>query len=220
MQGGEMANQGRFKSLFLLIMIGMSCGHSAVIKLPPPLKTGVELEHCISARRSVRDFTSQLLTQEELSTILWACQGITDESRGFRAAPSAGATYPLEVYLVLPDGLFNYQPDRHELIKLKDEDLRRKLARAALAQGFIAQAPVDIVIAAVPERTTRRYGERGLRYIWLEMGHAAQNIHLQAVALKLGSVPVGAFNDEKVKEILGLSEEMIVGYIIPVGHPR
>lgn len=211
------------KKLFetgLIVMTAACAGRGEVIELPPPLKTGAGLEECIERRRSIRSFSDKPLTREELSTLLWACQGITDERRGFRAAPSAGATYPLEVYLVMEEGVFNYRPEHHQLIEVKEGDLRRGLARAALGQGFIAQAPVNFVLAAVPERTTHRYGERGLRYIWIEMGHAAQNIHLQAVALKLGSVPVGAFRDEEVKRLLEMSEELIVGYIIPVGHPK
>lgn len=214
-----MGIKGFFKA-GLIMVIGACAGEGDLIELPPPLKTGEGLEECIERRRSIRSFGDKPLTWEEVSTLLWACQGITDRSRGFRAAPSAGATYPLEVYLVTAEGVFNYRPREHRLTRVKEGDLRRELARAALGQGFVAQAPANFVLAAVPERTTYRYGERGVRYIWIEMGHAAQNLHLQAVALKLGSVPVGAFRDEEVRRLLGLPEGVLVGYIIPVGHPK
>jgi SagB-type dehydrogenase family enzyme len=191
-----------------------------MIPLPPPVKTKKSLEECIEKRRSVRSFGAEDLTWEEISTLCWACQGITDSRTGHRAAPSAGATYPLEVYLVKKDGLFRYEPNGHALIKIVAGDLRKSLSQAALGQEAIAEAPVDFVITAIPKRTTQRYGERGMRYIYMEMGHCAQNLHLEAVALGLGSVPIGAFADEAVVKLLSLAQEEIPGYIIPVGNPR
>jgi len=140
--------------------------------------------------------------------------------RGFRAAPSAGATYPIEIRAVTPDGIFRYVPEGHKLIQEKTGDLRRELSQAALSQSFIAEAPCNFVISAVYERTTMRYGERGIRYVHIEVGHAAENIHLQAVALGLGSVPIGAFYDEKVTAVLDLPDNEVPLYIIPVGYPR
>lgn len=189
------------------------------IHLPAPrLKGKMSLEEAILARRSKRSYSSKELSLEQLGQLVWSAQGITDKFRGFRAAPSAGALYPLEIYVVKSDGLFHYRPRDHSLIRLSQEDLRQKLARAALWQGFIGQAPVSIVITAVYERVTSKYGERGLRYVDIEVGHAAQNIHLQAVALGLGSVPIGAFDGKAVQDLLSLPNDHKALYIIPIGY--
>ncbi len=196
----------------------------STVKLPEPrLKGTVSLEETLLKRRSVRDYADVALTLEEVSQLLWAGQGITD-TRGGRTAPSAGATYPLEVYLVsgnvqsLAAGIYKYNPKKHELIKVSDGDVRAKLADAALVQTFVAAASIDIVIAAVYERTTWRYGDRGIRYVHIEVGHAAQNICLEAVALGLATVPVGAFHDDRVKSVLGLPANEVPIYILPVGR--
>lgn len=189
------------------------------IDLPQPrLKGKMSLEEAIKLRRSKRSYSPKELSLEQIGQLVWSAQGITDKVRGFRAAPSAGALYPLEIYVVRSDGLFHYGPGDHSLVRLSHEDLRQKLARAALWQGFIGQAPVNIVITGVYERVTSKYGERGLRYVDIEVGHAAQNIHLQAVALGLGSVPVGAFNDKAVKDVLSLPGDHKPLYIIPIGY--
>lgn len=192
------------------------------IDLPEPsLKGEVSVEETIEGRRSVRSFSPGALTLEEISQLLWAAQGVTEERRGFRAAPSAGATYPLELYLVTEDGIHSYAPDGHILEPVKSGDMRSSLAGAALGQRFVAEAQASIVITAVYARTAGRYGaERGRRYVHIEAGHAAQNIHLQAVALGLGSVPVGAFRDAEVSGALSLPEGHEPLYIIPVGRPR
>jgi len=196
-----------------------SGGDSTVKILPKPRTKGtISVEEAIAQRRSVRSYSSQRLTDEELSQLLWAAQGITDQKRALRAAPSAGATYPLEIYAVTPDGVFHYDPIKHSLETVKSGDVRAELATAAYGQSFIANASATIVFAAVPERTTRRYGRRGMMYIHMEAGHAAQNIHLQAVALRMGSVPVGAFDDEAVSRIAGLPDNQIPLYLIPVGR--
>ena len=197
---------------------------SITIALPEPrYDSDISVEETLLQRRSVRDYTDEALTLLELAQLLWATQGITDP-RGFRTAPSAGATYPLEVYTVIGDvegivnGIYRYKPHQHELIKVVDGEQREALAQAALDQQFIAQAPVDLVITAVYERTTGRYGERGIRYVHMEAGHAAQNVYLQAVALNLGTVVVGAFYDNQVTEILKLADNEVPLYIIPVGR--
>jgi SagB-type dehydrogenase family enzyme len=138
---------------------------------------------------------------------------------GFRAAPSAGATYPLEIFIAKSDGLFRYIPKSHSLKKEISQDLRIDIAKAALNQMFIADAGLVIVLTAVPDRTTWRYGERGIRYINNEIGHCAQNIHLEVVALGLGSVPIGAFDDGKLKKVMQLEDEEPL-YIVPVGFPE
>lgn len=186
------------------------------IKLPLPFNKGpLSLEETLLLRRSKREFTDRKLSLKQISQLLWAAQGITDK-REFRTAPSAGATYPLEIYLVKEDGIFHYIAGEHKLKKIKSGDYRKKLAHAALGQPWVEKAPVNFIITAVFSRTTKRYGERGIRYVYIEAGHSAQNILLQAVSLGLGAVPVGAFSDEKVKKILDISLDVI--YIIPVGY--
>jgi SagB-type dehydrogenase family enzyme len=194
--------------------------------LPEPrFESQVSLEETLLGRRSVREYLSLPLSLEDISQLLWAAQGITSDWGG-RTAPSAGALYPLEVYLVVGDvdglesGVYKYQPQEHALIRVGDSDVRSELASAALEQSFIAQGAVDIVIAAVYERTTRKYGDRGVRYVHMEAGHAAQNIYLEAVALDLGTVTVGAFSDEQVKDVLGMPESEVSLYIMPVGRKR
>lgn len=205
-------------TLFFLFSVSLSGRESQIISLPSPSKKGIfSLEETLSLRRSKREFSNKNLTISQISQLLWAAQGITDK-RGFRTAPSAGATYPLEIYLLNREGIFQYLVKVHKLKKIKEGDYRKQLCFASLGQRWVEEAPVSFIIAADFKRTTGRYGERGIRYVYLEAGHAAQNLLLQAVSLGLGAVPVGAFNDEKVKEILETSLEII--YIIPVGYPR
>jgi len=193
------------------------------IRLPEPRYSGDKsVEGAILNRRSVRDYRNEFLSLEEISQLLWSAQGITD-GRSKRAAPSAGALYPLEIYVVvglvegLNPGVYHYQPEENSLVNTLSGDLRKELAQAALNQAWVENAPVDVVITAVYGRTTRKYGERGIRYVWLEAGHAAQNICLQVESLGLGTVTVGAFDDSRVKEILNLTDEEPL-YIMPVGR--
>lgn len=189
-----------------------------MVELPVPEYTNKSLEECILSRRSIRQFQDKEIPLHAISLLVWAAQGITAK-KGFRAAPSAGATYPLEMFLAKSDGLFRYIPQRHALKKEKTGDLRSEIAKSALNQMFVADAGVVFIIAGVFERTTWRYGERGARYVHNEVGHCAQNIHLQAVALGLGSVPIGAFNDDELKQLLELGDEEPL-YIVPVGYPK
>ena len=192
-----------------------------LIQLPKPLNKGnISLEEAIFKRRSQRSFEQKDLSLQQISQLLWAGQGITAE-KGFyslRAAPSAGALYPIEIYLLAKNGMFRYLPDGHKLESLGEQDLRGALADSSSGQVAISQAQVNIVICAVYSRVTSKYGQRGIRYAHIEVGHIAQNIHLQAVALGLGSVPIGAFNDEEVKKILSLPINHEPLYIIPVGY--
>ncbi len=204
---------------YYIILLAIITKGGEMLDLPEPQFTNVSLEQCIQKRRSIRNFQNQELTLQQVSNLLWSAQGITDSIREFRATPSAGATYPLEIFVAKKDGLFRYIPDGHRLKKEQDADLRKEIARAALNQMFIADAGIVIVITAVFQRTAWRYGERAYRYINNEVGHCAQNIHLEAVALGLGSVPIGAFDDVKIKKLLKLTEEEPL-YIIPVGVPR
>ncbi len=190
------------------------------IALPMARLTGeTSLEEVIAHRRSVREFTDQPLSQEQISQMLWAAQGITDP-RGLRASPSAGALYPLELYLALVDGAYHYVPERHSLQVVSEENLRPKLWEAGLSQGALQEAPAVFVVAAVYQRTEAKYGERAERYVRLEAGHAAQNILLQAVALQLGAVPIGAFYDDQVQAALAMPLDHQPLYLIAVGHPE
>jgi SagB-type dehydrogenase family enzyme len=208
---------------------GLGCGQptaartgvgGTAVPLPPPSTDGeMSLEQTLAKRRSIRQFQRQDLSLEQIGQLAWAAQGITKPDTGFRTAPSAGATYPLELYLLTKDGVFRYVPKGHKLARVSADDKRAALAQAAYGQESISGAPLDFVITGVFARTSSRYGDRAERYVVLEAGHAAQNIHLQAVALGLGSVPVGAYTDEAVAKVLNLSADETPLYIIPVGHP-
>lgn len=191
------------------------------IMLPEPASQGgVSLEQAIEQRRSIRSFTDEPLDEQQISQLLWSAQGITEQTTGYRASPSAGALFPLEIYLSSSDGVYHYQPHSHEMIQIMDKDIRKLLASCALMQQAVAQAPVNIIITAIYERTTARYGDRGIRYVHIEAGHAGQNVLLQATAMGLGAVPIGAFNDQCINKALGLDDSHTPLYIIPVGHPR
>ena len=188
-----------------------------VVLEAPDTKGRITVEAAISKRRSVRGFSGKDLTYNEIGQLLWAAQGITDR-KGYRSSPSAGALYPLEVYLIKKDGLYKYIPDGHKIKKISSKDLRGPLQSAALFQPSVKTASIDIVICAVYERVTSKYGNRGIRYTDIEVGHAAQNVHLQAIALDLDSVPIGAFNDNTVSKLLSLPEDETPLYIIPIGY--
>jgi SagB-type dehydrogenase family enzyme len=199
-------------------------GEPAAIELPQPAHEGkLSVETALLARRSIRDYRDAPLELNEAGQLLWAAQGQTRPG-GYRTCPSAGALYPLELYLVagkvngLGAGNYRYDPGKHLLVQSSAGDLRRHLAEAALGQSMIGRAPATLAICAVFERTTGKYGQRGVRYVFMEAGHAAQNVSLQAVSLNLGTVVIGAFRDEKVKEILGLKPEEEPLYLMPVGR--
>jgi SagB-type dehydrogenase family enzyme len=191
-----------------------------IVTLPKPdLKGSIPLEQTVAARRSRREFSSKPLTLEQIGQLAWAAQGQDARSR-YRTVPSAGATYPLELFVVTDQGFFHYLPGKHAVARLTDQDLRGRLAAAAWGQEFIAAAPVTLVFAAEFARTTGRYGERGIRYVYMEAGHAAQNVHLQAESLGLGSVAVGAFDDASVSKVLELPSHLEPLYMVPVGYCR
>jgi SagB-type dehydrogenase family enzyme len=206
-------------SLCLFLMIELQT--DKLIKLPPPRDGGqFSLEEALAKRRSIRAFSAAPLTLEEIGQLLWAAQGITANKEGLRTAPSAGALYPLEIYAVMEGGVYHYLPLQHELRCTRENDLRREIWRAALRQEYVREAPVVFVMAAIFERTTWKYGERGLRYVYMEAGHVAQNLLLQATALGLGAVPIGAFHEEQVEKFLKLPANQRALYILPVGRLR
>lgn len=204
----------------------MTKAAEALIKLPPPSHQGkTSVEEAILKRRSVRRFREQPVSMSQLSQLLWAAQGITGSS-GRRAVPSAGATYPLEVFVIIGErgvenlspGIYHYQTDGHSLSLHFRGDSRQKLAEAALNQNFIASCPINIVVCALYSRTAYRYGRRAERYVHMEVGHVGQNVALQAIALGLATVMVGAFDDEEVRKVLKVEEQIKPLYIIPVGN--
>jgi SagB-type dehydrogenase family enzyme len=194
------------------------------IKLPSPKTIGrMSLEEAIVNRHSVRSFSKKELSLEEISQLLWAAYGQRDVDSvtgASKTVPSAGALYPMEIYLVSPNGVFHYFPSSHSLKEISDKDLRSALSRAALWQEALTRAAVNFVITCVYDKICWKYGERGMRYAHIEAGHIAQNIHLQAVCLGLGSAPIGAFSDTAVQKALYLPKDNIPLYIIPVGHPE
>jgi len=208
---------------------GRDAGMATKVELPKAALEGkMSVEEAIAGRRSRREFSDKALTLQQVAQILWCAQGTTDERGLKRAAPSAGATYPLDVFIAvgkagvvgLKEGVYHYVPSGHALVQTGGVDVRAKIASAALNQGFLAEAPLDVLIAADYERTTGRYGERGIRYVHIEVGHAGQNIYLQAEALGLGTVAVGAFEDKGVARAFGLPGDLEPLYLMPIGYVR
>ncbi|MFA7001822.1 MAG: SagB/ThcOx family dehydrogenase [Candidatus Omnitrophota bacterium] len=200
-----------------------AAGKPEEVRLPRPAASGkISLEETIARRRSQRTFAQRQLTLEQIGQLLWAAQGITDRQGDYRlrSTPSAGALYPMEIYALTADGAYRYLPENHALEVLAPRDLRADLSYAGLGQEPIRRAALDIVICAVYERTTVKYRERGRRYVEMEAGHVAQNVLLQSVALGLGSVSIGAFDDDRVRRLLNLPEDQAPLYIIPVGYPE
>lgn len=217
-----------FFALFLFVGCSgaLGCAQRRISLPPPRLKSDISVEEALLHRRSHRSFASSPLSLQEVAQLLWAAQGVTDKAFGFRTAPSAGALYPLEVYFVagqvegLPPGVYRYLPEEHVLCEVLQGDRREELFRVALLQRWVKEAPGVLVFTAIYERTTRKYGERGIRYVHMEAGHAAQNVYLQAEALGLGTVVVGAFEDGGVQRVLGLPVNEQPLYLMPVGRVK
>jgi SagB-type dehydrogenase family enzyme len=206
----------------IIFFEGIIMAKEKQVQLPPPSTKGtISVEEALQKRRSQRIFTKRELSLVEIGQLAWAGQGVTDQRwvrNSLRTAPSAGALYPLEIYILTKDGLFHYLPDGHKMDAVAAKDLRKELAVAALGQNAIKEAPMVMVICAVYERVTAKYSARGITYTHLEAGHAAQNILLQAVALGLGAVPIGAFMPDDVQKVLQAPKEQVPLYIIPVGY--
>lgn len=199
---------------------------AAPVALPAPRTSGrVSVEEALSVRRSVRTFADRPLPLAAAAQILWAAQG-TNRADGRRTCPSAGARYPLETYLLagdvegLPAGVYRYRPATHDLERRAAGDARADLAGACNGQVWIAAAPAALVLTAVAERVTSRYGRRGEAYVHLEAGHAAENVHLQAAALSLGTVVVGSFDDPGVEDLVRAAEGERALVVMPLGAPR
>jgi len=220
-----------------LLMVGVEKSENDVINLPNPNKKGdLSVESALQNRQSVRNYKKASLSKEMLAQVLWAAQGINRESNnppafwgdrpwpgGFRTAPSAGALYPLDVYVVvgnvedLAPGVYRYLPGKHTLEKTAEGDRRAELCQAALGQSYVREGSVALVITGVYARSASKYGERAQRYTHIETGAVGQNIYLQAESLGLGTVMVGAFHDDKVRSVLGLSQEEVPLAVMPIG---
>jgi SagB-type dehydrogenase family enzyme len=209
-----------------LLFSALSLPAADIVKLPPPAYQGrMSVPEALKKRRTVRQFSNKGLDLAQVSQLLWGTDGISD-SPGLRTAPSAGATHPLEFYLVvgergvngLAPGLYHYRPDSHTLELTRKGDLRHPVARACLHQTWMAEAPVMVVFAAQYGRCTARYGERGIRYTHMEVGHTGQNLFLQAEALGLACGIVGAFEDRTLKDVLHLPQQHEPLLVMPVGY--
>ncbi|MGD8784853.1 MAG: SagB/ThcOx family dehydrogenase, partial [Thioalkalispiraceae bacterium] len=194
------------------------------VSLPEPALSGdSSLEKLLSQRRSVREYLDTALSSSEVGQLLWAAQGVT-HSQGYRTAPSAGALYPLELYLLvghvdgITKGIYHYHPGHHYLTRVSADDVRKDLVKVALSQSWIEQAPVVIVFTAVYARTQKKYGKRGKRYVHIEVGHAAENLFLQSEALGLATVVVGAFDDDGVTEVMQIPADHVPLLLMPVGR--
>jgi SagB-type dehydrogenase family enzyme len=197
-----------------------------MIPLPAPSLSGsLSLEGALARRRSVREYAATSLTMDELSQLLWSAQGITERRHGLRSAPSAGTLYPLEVYVAVEDvdglhsGVYRYVPEQHGLQPVLDRSVRGQLCRDALSQSAVADAPTTMAFAAVPARIPQKYGERSRRCVYMEVGHAAENLYLQATALGLATVAIAAFDEDSVKRTLGMCADEELLYLMPVGRP-
>jgi len=197
-----------------------------IIKLPKPAYRGIPLEEAIGKRRSFRNYSSKPLTMSQLSQLLFSAQGITGKlyDLPLRTAPSAGALYPIEVYVIandvegLPCGIYHYAVLNHSLELVKSGDFSKEITAGGLEQEMLGDADVTFVLSAIFDRVRHKYGERGFRYAYIEAGHISQNIYLQAVSLGLGSVSVGAFLDEKINELIGVDGQTeAVLYLHAVG---
>lgn len=217
-------------NLLCVLSLGLTMSSATTAigqQIPLPTVESVQamsIEEALEQRRSIRDFSRDGLELKDVSQLLWAAQGITS-NRGFRTAPSAGALYPLELYIVagevaeLSPGAYRYRPDDHDLVLVASGDLRKRLA-SATRQAWVGRAPAILVIAGVYQRTKAKYGQRGRRYVHMEVGHAAQNVYLAATARGLGTALVGAFHDKEVKKVLNLPPDHEPLGVMPVGHKQ
>jgi SagB-type dehydrogenase family enzyme len=238
---GDAVKGIRFASVGMVLMAGttiVSCAFShpienrgvpgqrnngEKIKLPEPrYDSKTSVEQALLRRRSVKEYKDRPLTLSDVSQLLWAAQGITDPETGFRTAPSAGALYPLEVYVVVgnvegvKEGAYKYAPQEHQLLRVREGNVRDELA-AVLGQTWVGKAAVVIVFFGVYERATTKFGDAGIRYVHMEVGHAAQNVYLQVISLNLGTRVIGGFPDKQVKKVLNVPENEQLLYIMPVG---
>jgi SagB-type dehydrogenase family enzyme len=219
-------------SLFIFFSFSMASyanNKNMKIKLTQPYLKEENLKSLLERRYSCRNFQEKSLNLDDIATILWATCGKKYDSvtRASKTIPSAGATYPLELYLVvgrnsvdrLKEGMYHYLIEEHSLEFVRENDLRGELTTACLGQGFIEKAPVSLIITAYFERTTQRYKKRGENYVYMESGHASQNAYLAITNLGLSTVEVGAFIDNDVKRVLRLDKDCTPLLVMPIGYP-
>ncbi|MFZ5994051.1 MAG: SagB/ThcOx family dehydrogenase [Thermodesulfobacteriota bacterium] len=215
-----------FISSFIFLPIFALAQNHTDVPLPRPSFTGKKsMEEVIKARRTIRHFKARALNLEQLSQILWAAYGLTANDP-YKSVPSAGALYPLDIWVAvgkngvegLEAGAYHYIPKAHRLTRVKAGEVRDDISRASLYQGWMAEAPIIFIITGEYERCTRKYGEKGIPYTYIEAGHAGQNIFLQAGALGLGAGIVGAFNNDVIRQVLGISRNYDPILIMPVGY--
>jgi SagB-type dehydrogenase family enzyme len=229
----------RWIALFTVLLFVVTCAVAAIVVFPrgggedssdvegepmmrlplPAREGGMTVSEALARRRSLREFSPRSLDPRLIGQLCWAAQGITDDAQGFRTAPSAGALYPITVFTVDHEAIREYDPRTHSLRQVLAGDVRRSLQTAAHDQSWVGAAPLCLVIAMDVDKTAAKYGERAERYCLLEAGHIAENVLLQATALGLGGVPVGAFDDAKVSAILRLPTRLRPVYLLPLGHP-
>ena len=228
--GGSVASENVANNNILTRMEGSQLTYI----LPAPNTDGtISVEKALANRRSQRNFQDKAISADQLSQILWSAYGITlprsdhpSLRGGLRTAPSAGALYPLEIYAVIGDveeiepGVYRYVSGEHKIVRIIDKDIRNELSDAALRQRMVREAPASVFFSAVFNRTTDRYGERGRSYVYMELGHSAQNVYLQAEALGLGTCAIGAFTDNVVSQVLKLPANEEPLYIMPIGYYR
>ena len=211
---------------FACVILGIRVSDAAIVLPKPSLDGKVSVEKAIQQRRTVRDFRETPLSIPHLGQLLWAAQGITDPNGVGRSAPSGGARYPLDIYVIvgkkgvegLGEGAYHYAPGNHSIALMNKKDLRSEIGSASLGQMWMAGAPVMFIITAEYRRITGRYGDRGIRYARIEAGHVGQNLFLQAEALGLGAGIVGAFNDAEVVKVMGIPPQHEPLLIMPVGY--
>jgi SagB-type dehydrogenase family enzyme len=179
----------------------------------------VSVNEAIARRRSVRSFARTPVTPTQVSQLCWAAQGVTEPGEGLRSAPSAGALYPIHMLLADAAGVSEYDPRGHALRALSTADARGALEAAAYGQDFVSSAPLVMIIAFDEGRTASKYGRRARQYCFLEAGHVAQNVLLQATAMDVAGVPVGAFDDAEVARAVGLPARLTPAYLLPLGAP-
>ncbi len=198
------------------------------VELPKPSFAGLSVEKAIQKRKSVRSFMESPMNLEQLARILLSANGITQQRGGIarRATPSGGALYPLDLYVIatnvdeLTNGLYHFQVSDSSLELVKEGDFSIQIFEAANEQRAVGASPITIILTARFGRITQKYADRGYRYAYIEAGAACQNIYLQATSLDMGTVAVGAFNDDSLNELLGidgLHEAALL--IMPVGYP-
>jgi SagB-type dehydrogenase family enzyme len=202
--------------------------------LPSPRTDGnFSVERALANRRSQRNYQNRAISAQQLSQILWAAYGITSPAPGqpalrggLRTSPSAGALYPLEIYAIVGNvtgiepGVYRYISGEHRIVRTIDRDVRDELMQAAMGQRMVRDAPALVFYSAVFSRMTGRYGERGRNYVYIEVGHSAQNVYLQAEALGLGTCAIGAFTDSRIRQVLQLPAGEDPLYLMPIGYIR